>query len=148
MEVVPRLPSEVGDRRTLETGSSRALFGEVPPPGRPGPKGSVRRWAVPVVRRGLDLRPFGRRKGSAAKNATGLLPFTMGVAVGDWNRDGLLDLHVTNMSSTAPRRARKKQVTLAYQFQYTENRLGIWTPQHAIVFRFWFGQRLSARGGR
>jgi hypothetical protein len=42
----------------------------------------------------------------------------------------------------------KKQVTLAYQFQYTQNRLGAWTPQHAIVFRFWFGQRLSARGGR
>jgi hypothetical protein len=28
----------------------------------------------------------------------------MGVAVGDWNRDGLLDLHVTNMSSTAGNR--------------------------------------------
>lgn len=42
----------------------------------------------------------------------------------------------------------ERQVTLAYQFQYTENRLGMWTPQHAIVFRFWFGERLSARGGR
>ncbi len=41
----------------------------------------------------------------------------------------------------------KKQITLAYQFQYTQNRLGTWTSQHAIVFRYWFGQRLSARGG-
>ncbi len=28
----------------------------------------------------------------------------MGVAFGDWNRDGRLDLHVTNMSSTAGNR--------------------------------------------
>jgi hypothetical protein len=24
--------------------------------------------------------------------------------------------------------------------------LGTWAPQHAILFRYWFGRRISARG--
>ena len=40
----------------------------------------------------------------------------------------------------------RSQLLLAYQFQYTQNRAGEWTPQHAIVFRYWFGARISARG--
>ena len=39
-----------------------------------------------------------------------------------------------------------KQISFAYQFQYTQNRAGEWTPQHTIVFRYWFGARASARG--
>ena len=41
---------------------------------------------------------------------------------------------------------REQQVRLAYQFQYTQNRAGDWGPQHAIVFRYWFGSTLSWRG--
>ncbi len=40
------------------------------------------------------------------------------------------------------------QIALAYQFQYTQRQLGSWAPQHEILFRYWFGKRLSARGGR
>ena len=39
-----------------------------------------------------------------------------------------------------------RQVRLAYQFQYTQDRDGDWGPQHAIVFRYWFGSTLSWRG--
>ena len=39
-----------------------------------------------------------------------------------------------------------KQIAVAYQFQYTQREPGTWAPQHAILFRYWFGQRLSARG--
>jgi hypothetical protein len=39
-----------------------------------------------------------------------------------------------------------QQVRLAYQFQYTQSRDGEWAPQHAIVFRYWFGSTLSWRG--
>ncbi len=40
----------------------------------------------------------------------------------------------------------QSQIAVAYQFQYTERELGTWAPQHAILFRYWFGKRLSARG--
>ena len=40
---------------------------------------------------------------------------------------------------------RARQIRLAYQFQYTKDRGGQWGPQHAIVFRFWFGEQLSWR---
>jgi len=39
-----------------------------------------------------------------------------------------------------------RQVRLAYQFQYTQDRDGDWGPQHAIVFRYLFGSTLSWRG--
>lgn len=39
-----------------------------------------------------------------------------------------------------------RQIRLAYQFQYTQDRVGNWSPQHAIVFRYWFGSTLSRRG--
>ena len=39
------------------------------------------------------------------------------------------------------------RVALAYQFQYTQNAVGRWMPQHAIFLRYWFGGRLSARRG-
>jgi len=38
-----------------------------------------------------------------------------------------------------------RQLRLAYQFQYTQDRTGVWGPQHAIVVRYWFGERLSWR---
>ncbi len=41
---------------------------------------------------------------------------------------------------------REQQIRLAYQFQYTKNRVGEWGSQHAIIFRYWFGSRLSWRG--
>jgi len=40
----------------------------------------------------------------------------------------------------------ESQIGVAYQFQYTQRELGTWAPQHAILFRYWFGRRLSARG--
>jgi len=40
----------------------------------------------------------------------------------------------------------QSQIAAAYQFQYTERELGTWAPQHAILFRYWFGRRFSARG--
>ena len=39
------------------------------------------------------------------------------------------------------------RVALAYQFQYTQNAVGRWAPQHAIFLRYWFGKFLSARRG-
>jgi len=42
--------------------------------------------------------------------------------------------------------AREQQIRLAYQFQYTKGRGGNWSPQHAVVFRYWFGSKLSWRG--
>ena len=39
-----------------------------------------------------------------------------------------------------------RQLSLAYQFQYTQNRAGTWTPQHTAVIRYWIGSRFSARG--
>ena len=38
-----------------------------------------------------------------------------------------------------------QQIRLAYQFQYTQDRSGEWAPQHAVVFRYWFGTRVSGR---
>jgi len=38
------------------------------------------------------------------------------------------------------------QIALAYQFQYTQRPGGGWWPQHALLFRYWFGRRLSFRG--
>jgi len=38
-----------------------------------------------------------------------------------------------------------RQVRLAYQFQYTQDRAGDWGPQHSVVFRYWFGSTLSWR---
>ena len=40
----------------------------------------------------------------------------------------------------------EQQIRLAYQFQYTQDRRGNWSPQHAVVFRYWFGSKLSWRG--
>ncbi len=40
----------------------------------------------------------------------------------------------------------QSQIAVAYQFQYTERELDTWAPQHAILFRYGFGKRLSARG--
>ncbi len=41
---------------------------------------------------------------------------------------------------------RSKQIALAYQFQYTERPAAGWAPQHSMLFRYWFGSRLSFRG--
>ena len=38
------------------------------------------------------------------------------------------------------------QLRIAYQFQYTQDRSGDWGRQHALVVRYWFGNRLSWRG--
>jgi len=42
--------------------------------------------------------------------------------------------------------SKRRRFAVAYQFQYTENRAGQCTPQHAIFLRYWFGRLLSARG--
>jgi len=38
-----------------------------------------------------------------------------------------------------------QEVRLGYQFQYTQDLQGNWGPQHAIIFRYWFGSSLSQR---
>ena len=38
-----------------------------------------------------------------------------------------------------------QQIRLGYQFQYTQDRLGAWAAQHAVIFRYWFGSNLSWR---
>ena len=40
-----------------------------------------------------------------------------------------------------------QEIRLAYQFQYTQDRSNEWKPQHAVVFRYWFGSKLSRRRG-
>ena len=41
----------------------------------------------------------------------------------------------------------RQEIRLAYQFQYTQDRSNQWSPQHAVVFRYWFGSKLSRRRG-
>ena len=40
----------------------------------------------------------------------------------------------------------EQQLRIAYQFQYTQDLQGDWGPQHAVVVRYWFGNKLSWRG--
>lgn len=41
---------------------------------------------------------------------------------------------------------RNVQIALAYQYQYTQRPFAGWEPQHSLLFRYWFGTRLSFRG--
>jgi hypothetical protein len=41
---------------------------------------------------------------------------------------------------------RNNRIALAYQFQYTQDLTGSWTPQHAVFCRYWFGRRLRVKG--